>query len=121
MGPEDWPDLVATLTELTARSIARAYQDWVLPTIPSLDRVLVMGGGARNPTLVSRIAEALAPIPVEVPDADVLGVDPDFREALCFAALGWAFLQGLPGNVPSVTGAAGPRILGTFTPGREES
>jgi anhydro-N-acetylmuramic acid kinase len=121
MRPEDWPDLVATLTELTARSIARAYRDWVLPAVPSLDRVLVMGGGARNPTLVSRIAEALAPIPVEVPDEGVLGVDPDFREALCFAALGWAFLQGVPGNVPSVTGAAGPRVLGSFTPGREES
>jgi anhydro-N-acetylmuramic acid kinase len=118
--PEDWPDMVATLTEVTALSIARAYWDFVLPVIPSLDRVLLMGGGARNPHLVSRIQKALAPIPVSVPDEEVLGVDPDFREALCFAALGWAFLQGVPANVPSATGAAGPRILGTFTPGRLE-
>ena len=47
----------------------------------------------------------------------VVGLDPDAREAVAFAALAWAHLRGIPANVPASTGAAGPRILGSLTPG----
>ncbi|MDB4948531.1 MAG: anmK [Gemmatimonadetes bacterium] len=113
-GDRDWLELIATLTELTARTIADAYQRWIIPL--GLDEVVVTGGGARNPTLVARIAELLAPIPVL--GGEALGVDPEAKEAVAFALLAWAHLHGVPANVPSATGAAGPRVLGSLTPGR---
>ncbi len=112
-GDRDWLDLVATLTELTARSIADAYRRWLVPR--GVDEVVVTGGGARNPTLVRRIRSLLEPI--EVSGGEVLGVDPEAKEAVAFALLAWAHLRGIPANVPAATGAAGPRVLGSFTPG----
>lgn len=112
-GDRDWLDLVATLTELTARSIADSYRRWVLPR--GVGEVVVTGGGARNPTLVNRIRSMLDPI--EVSGGEVLGIDPECKEAVAFAALAWAHLRGIPANVPAATGAAGPRVLGSLTPG----
>ena len=112
-GDGDWLDLVATLTELTARSVADAYRRYLIPR--GLDEVLITGGGARNPTLVARIAALLDPLPVR--SGDVLGVDADAKEALAFAVLAWAHLSGIPANLPAATGAIGPRVLGSYTPG----
>jgi anhydro-N-acetylmuramic acid kinase len=112
-GDEEWLDLVATMTELTARSVADAYRRWVLPR--GVDEVVVSGGGARNPTLMRRIGALLDPLPVR--DGSVLGIDPEAKEAVAFAVLGWAHLKGIAANLPSATGAAGPRVLGSFTPG----
>lgn len=112
-GDQDWLDLIATLTELTARSIAEAYGKWVIPR--GVDEVILTGGGARNPTLVSRIRALLDPLPVS--NGENLGIDPEFKEALAFAVLAWAHLHSIPANLPSATGAAGPRVLGSFTPG----
>jgi anhydro-N-acetylmuramic acid kinase len=112
-GDQDWMDLVATLTELTARTVADAYDRWVIPM--GIGEVMLSGGGARNPTLAGRIRELLAPLPVT--DGGGLGVDPDAKEAVAFALLAWAHLKGIPANVPSATGAAGPRVLGSLTPG----
>lgn len=119
VGPEgdrDWLDLVATLTELTARSIADAYRRWVLPL--GISEVVVSGGGALNPTLMRRIGQLLDPIPVL--GSDVLGVEAGAKEALAFAVLAWAHVNGIPANAPAATGAAGPRILGSYTPGALE-
>jgi anhydro-N-acetylmuramic acid kinase len=112
-GDQDWMDLVATLTELTARSIADAYRRWLIPL--GLDEVVLTGGGAKNPTLAARIAALLDPLPMV--DGEKLGVDPEAKEAVAFAVLAWAHLRGIPANLPSATGAAGPRILGSLTPG----
>ncbi len=116
-GDQDWMDLVATLTELTARSIAEAYERWVIPK--GVREAVLTGGGAMNPTLVRRITELVAPLAVR--DAAVLGVDPEAKEALAFAALAWAHVHGISANVPSATGAAGPRVLGSYTPGAANS
>ncbi len=112
-GDEDWLDLVATLTELTARTVADAYGRWVIPR--GVDEVVVSGGGARNPTLMARLAALLHPLPVR--DSAALGIDPEAKEAVAFALLAWAHLKGIPANEPGATGAAGPRILGSYTPG----
>lgn len=112
-GDDDWLDLVATLTELTARTVAEAYQRWLIPS--GLDEVVVTGGGAYNTTLVKRIAELLAPVQVMGPRA--LGIGPNDKEALAFAVLAWAYDAGIPANEPSATGASGPRVLGSYTPG----
>ena len=108
-----WADLIATLTALTARSIGDAYRRWVLPR--GVDEVFLTGGGSRNPALFRMIQAELDPIPVH--PGEELGLDPDAKEAVAFAALAWAHACGLPGNVPEATGAAGPRILGSYTPG----
>lgn len=113
-GDQDWLDLIATLTELTARSISLAYERWIVPA--GVTEVVVTGGGARNPTLVRRVRELLDPIPVA--DGAALGIDPEAKEALAFAVLAWAHVKGIPANAVGATGAEGPRILGSFSPGR---
>jgi anhydro-N-acetylmuramic acid kinase len=112
-GDRDWLDLVATLTELTARTIADAYARWVTPR--GIHEVVVTGGGARNPTLMGRLRALLDPLPVV--DGAALGIDPDAKEAVAFALLAWAHLRGIPANVPEATGARGLRVLGSLTPG----
>jgi anhydro-N-acetylmuramic acid kinase len=102
------PDLVATLVELTARTVADAL------SAAGVDRVFVSGGGARNPTLMRALAAA-APA-VRFATTAELGLDPDAKEAIAFALIGWATMHGIPGNVPTCTGASGPRVLGAVTP-----
>jgi anhydro-N-acetylmuramic acid kinase len=103
-------DLLATLTRFTAEAIARSYHE-MLPAMP--DEVFVSGGGALNPTMMRHLAELLAPIPVTT--SATLGVDPEAKEAIAFAVLANQTLFGAPGNVPAVTGAAGPRVLGKLS------
>lgn len=111
---EQWTDLIATLTALTARSVGRAYRRWIEPR--GVDEVFLTGGGASNPVLRRAVEAELSPLPVR-PGSE-LGLDPNAREAAAFAVLAWAHLRGVPANVPGVTGAAGPRVLGSLTPGR---
>ncbi len=109
-GGEKPEDVQATLLELSAATVAdalRAHQ-------PDTRRVIACGGGVRNERLLARIAGQL-------PDAQVettanYGLDPDFVEAMGFAWLARQTLAGLPGNLPSVTGARGPRVLGAVYP-----
>jgi len=102
------PDLVATLTELTAVTVASAVSE------AKVEVLVAAGGGVRNPVLMARLATLLPG--VEVLTTDRLGVPADVKEAVAFALIGWATAHGLPGNVPSCTGAAGPRVLGRVTP-----
>ncbi len=104
----DLADLVATLTELTARTVADAVAQ------ARLDVLVASGGGVRNTTLMRRLTQLVGA--VEVLRSDDLGVPADEKEAVAFALIGWATAHGLPGNVPSCTGAAGPRVLGRVTP-----
>jgi anhydro-N-acetylmuramic acid kinase len=111
-------DLIATAGALTARSIARAYRDF-LPARP--DRVVLCGGGTRNPTLARMIAEAVAlevgpGIPVEPSDA--AGIPAEAVEAVSFAVLARETLAGLPAGLPQVTGAARATVLGVVAPGQ---
>ncbi len=100
-------DILATLTEFTAVAIAQSYQQF-LPKFP--DRVLLCGGGSRNHYLVQRLQHHLAP--AEVTDTDAAGLNADFKEAIAFAVLGYLRLQERPGNLPRVTGASHPVLLG---------
>ena len=101
-------DVQATLLELTARSVSETITQ---QTPPSAD-VLVCGGGTHNRRLMQRLAELLAPRVVSSTAAH--GIDPDFLEATAFAWLARQRLLGLPGNLPAVTGARGPRVLGAI-------
>ncbi|HHG8772068.1 TPA: anhydro-N-acetylmuramic acid kinase [Raoultella planticola] len=102
-------DVQATLAELTAVTIA----EQVLLS-GGCERLLVCGGGARNPLLMSRLA-ALLP-GTEVATTDAAGISGDDMEALAFAWLAWRTMSGLPGNLPSVTGASEASILGAIFP-----
>jgi len=105
------PDIVATLTALTAWSIADSYRRYC----GRVDEVLLSGGGARNPTLTRMIKAALPEATVRAVD-DLL-LDADAKEAVAFAIAGYATLHGWPNNVPAATGAAHPVVLGSLTPG----
>jgi anhydro-N-acetylmuramic acid kinase len=108
----DWLDLFATTTELTARAIHSAYRDFVAPAL-RLDELVVSGGGARNPALMRRLAIAFSPVPVRTTDA--YGLPVDHKEAIAFALLASARVDGVPGNLPAVTGARRPVLLGKVT------
>jgi anhydro-N-acetylmuramic acid kinase len=104
-------DIVATAVHLTAATIADAYRRFVPEPVTEL---LLCGGGAKHPLLAELLAKRLHPIAVR--GFDDVFFDPEAKEAVAFALMGWLHLQGRPGNVPSATGARGPRILGTLTP-----
>lgn len=103
-------DVQATLLELTAATVA----DALLAQLPQVRRVLVCGGGVRNPQLLRRLQARLPG--VAIGSSAEQGLDPDYMEAMGFAWLAQQTLAGLPGNLPSVSGARGPRILGAIHP-----
>jgi len=103
-------DLQATFAELTVESIARAIEQHA----PSYDQLFVCGGGAHNRYLVQRLTNRLSSLEVDTTAA--LGIDPDWVEAIAFAWLAKQTLAGEPGNLPAVTGAKQPVILGAIYP-----
>jgi anhydro-N-acetylmuramic acid kinase len=103
-------DVQRTLTELTARCVADAVGRWCAPARD----VVVCGGGARNRSLMAALAQAVQPRAL-VPCTS-LGIEPEQVEALAFAWLAQRFMRREPGNLPTVTGARGPRILGALYP-----
>jgi anhydro-N-acetylmuramic acid kinase len=109
LSPED---TIATATLLTASSVYKAYAQHLRADQP-LDALIASGGGIHNDTLMRMLADAFAPIPVHTTDR--YGVDPDAKEALCFAVLAHETLNGVPSNLPSVTGASRRAILGSIS------
>ncbi|MBG6105532.1 anhydro-N-acetylmuramic acid kinase [Micromonospora vinacea] len=107
----DPQDVLATLTRLTAVTVADACRDH------GVTRLVVSGGGAHNPTLMRMIADELPG--VELSSSDDLGIASDAKEALAFALLGYLTVHGLPGTLPSGTGARHASVLGSITPGRQ--
>ena len=103
-------DVQATLLELTARSVAESIDRHAADAMD----VLLCGGGVHNSALVQRLRERLQPRALN--STAVYGVDPDYLEATAFAWLARQRLLGLPGNLPAVTGARGPRVLGAIYP-----
>jgi anhydro-N-acetylmuramic acid kinase len=104
-------DIVATATALTVQSIVGQCTRFVSTPLGDM---LVSGGGVHNRTLLESLRAALAPVTLR--RFDEVFFDGDAKEAVAFAYLAWRHGRDLPGNVPSATGARGPRILGTWTP-----
>ena len=105
-------DLLCTAAHFVVRAIVDALRRFI-PGQPA--RVLLSGGGTRNGFLWRLLEQQLAPLKVE--KIDNYGIPAEARKAVAFAALAALALDGVPANLPSVTGASGPRLLGTFTPG----
>lgn len=105
-------DLMTTLTEFSALCVVRSIPMY-LAANPPIGEVIAAGGGVKNSFLMSRIVTLLAPIPVR--GSDELGVPSDAREAMAFALFAWRAVRGIPSDLSSITGAAGPRVLGKIS------
>ncbi len=107
-------DVQRTLCELTATTLADAINS----SAPDTTEVFVCGGGAFNTFLMQQIQASLhlRGVQAHVGPSGVLGIKPDCVESLAFAWLARQFTQRLPGNLPAVTGASGPRVLGALYP-----
>ncbi|WP_055555656.1 anhydro-N-acetylmuramic acid kinase [Streptomyces sp. NBRC 110028] len=110
-GPVADHDVVATVTELTARTVADAARS------VHATEVIASGGGIRNPGLMAALRRDLGAIALRV--SDELGLPAAAKEAYAFAVLGFLTAHGLAGTVPSCTGARHPAVLGSITPGRQ--
>jgi anhydro-N-acetylmuramic acid kinase len=105
-------DLLATLTRLTATTVARAVAPY------EVGEVIASGGGTANPALLTDLAAELRRHGgASLRAIDELGIPSAAKEAYAFAVLGWLTAHGLPGTAASCTGAAGPRVLGAVVPG----
>ncbi|TCC53220.1 anhydro-N-acetylmuramic acid kinase [Kribbella capetownensis] len=102
-------DLVATVTALTARTVADAVRRY------GGTEVIASGGGIRNPVLMHLLAGELGAVPLR--STDELGLPSAAKEAYAFAVLGFLTAHGLGGTVPSCTGARHSSVLGSITPG----
>lgn len=109
-------DLLATATRLTARAMAEAYRRF-LPArrgrMP-VDEMILCGGGAKNTTLRRMLIEELAG--VRITTVEDYGIPLQAKEAMSFAMLAAACVQGVPANLPNVTGARRAVVLGSITP-----
>ncbi|MFG1669461.1 anhydro-N-acetylmuramic acid kinase [Streptomyces sp. Y7] len=104
-------DVVATLTMLTARTIADAVG------AVGATEVIASGGGTRNPVLMRMLGQRLPGVALRT--SDELGLPSAAKEAYAFAVLGFLTAHGLPGTEPSATGARHARVLGSITPGQD--
>lgn len=102
-------NLMATLLELTVETVTREVEK------NSLSKLYIAGGGSANPVMMKRMQDRLTQCAVL--SISELGIDPRAKESLTFALIGFLTLHGLPGQIPSCTGANGERILGSLTPG----
>ena len=114
------PDVVATATALTARSIADAVRRFVLPQFASRSQrhghqMIVSGGGAKNPTLMAMLRDEIAPLGIGLHFSDEFGLPAEAKEAVAFALLAHETWHRRPSNVPSATGATRAAILGKIS------
>jgi anhydro-N-acetylmuramic acid kinase len=113
-------DVIATATALTASTIASAYRSFCRPHLKrrasgAAVEMIAAGGGVRNRALMQMLGEELAGDGVRVRSIEETGVPAAAKEAAAFALLGWLTWHGLPGNVPSATGAKRAVVLGKVT------
>jgi anhydro-N-acetylmuramic acid kinase len=124
------PDVVATATALTARSIADAARRFVLPRFAASQsakraqrrhhqmhdhQMIVSGGGAKNPTLMAMLHNEIAPLGIGLHASDEFGLPAEAKEAVAFALLAHETWHRRPSNVPSATGAKRAAILGKIS------
>ena len=108
-------DVQATLLRLTVTTALQSIHAYA----PQTEVLIVCGGGVRNTALLNGLrdhAQTVFSHPLEIRSSEANGIDPQLVEALAFAWLAWAHKTKRPANLPAVTGASGPRILGACYP-----
>lgn len=108
-GTSTTEDILASACLLTVESVVLGIDTFLRPR-HQIDRLIAAGGGIHNKAIMSGIAERISPTPLEV--TGDYGMDPDVKEAVCFALFAHETMNGVASNVPSVTGAARPAIMG---------
>jgi anhydro-N-acetylmuramic acid kinase len=114
-------DTIATATALTAATILDAYRKFCWPhlgqcaPLARATELFIAGGGANNTTLMHMLTKDFAALGVKVATTASAGLAVEAKEAAAFALLGWLTWHGLPGNIPSATGASRAVILGKVT------
>ena len=104
-------DKLATITAFSAEAIARAFSEFILPTGLGVDRLIASGGGVRNATLMTMIAERL-PEGVKLETSDVIGIPPQYKEAIKFATIAFSTKRSIADNIPAACGATKFGVLG---------
>lgn len=112
-GPKNPEDIIATVTALTAKTIASAYERFIYPDI-EIDEVIIGGGGAYNPTLM-KFLRYYIPKHIELKTHEDYGISNNFKEVMAFAVLGYCTYYNIPNNLPSCTGAKKRVVLGKIT------
>lgn len=108
--PEDKADIIATVTALTAKTIAQAYERFIYPEL-DIEEVIIGGGGAYNPVLMKFLRSYL-PKDIKLKTHEDYGISNNFKEVMAFALLGYCSYYGIPNNLPECTGASKRAILG---------
>ena len=111
--PPEPKDIIATLTALTAKTIAQAYERFVYPQV-HVDCAIIGGGGAYNKTMMKFLRQYL-PKHIELKTHEDFGISNNYKEAMAFALLGYCKIYNIPSNIPSCTGAEKRVVLGKYT------
>ena len=106
-------DIIATLTALTAKTIADAYERFVYKKAKP-EKVIIGGGGAYNKTMM-KLLRSYLPDNIELKTHEDYNISNNYKEAMAFALLGYCTYYGIPNNVPSCTGASKAVVLGKIT------
>lgn len=111
--PSDPKDIIATVTALTARTIAQSYERFIYPNV-GLHEAVICGGGAYNKTLMKMLRTYL-PKHIDLTTCEDYGISNNFKEVMAFALLGFCAYYGIPNNLPCCTGANKRIVMGKFT------
>jgi len=111
--PSEPKDIITTLTALTAKTIAQAYERFVYPSV-HVDTAIIGGGGAYNKTIMKFLRNYL-PQRIELKTHEDYGISNNFKEVMAFALLGYCNFYNIPSNIPSCTGASKRVVLGKIT------
>ena len=111
--PSEPKDIITTLTALTAKTIAQAYERFIYPSV-HIDTVVIGGGGAYNKTMM-RFLKNYLPKRIELKTHEDYGISNNFKEVMAFALLGYCNYYGIPNNLPCCTGAEKRVDLGKVT------
>lgn len=111
--PSDPKDIIATVTALTARTIAQSYERFIYPNV-GIHEAVICGGGAYNKTLMKMLRTYL-PKHIDLTTCEDYGISNNFKEVMAFALLGFCAYYGIPNNLPCCTGANKRIVMGKFT------
>lgn len=113
MAPDVPKDIIATVTALTAKTIAQAYERFIYPNV-GIHEAVICGGGAYNKTLMKMLRTYL-PRHIDLTTCEDYGISNNFKEVMAFALLGYCTYYGIPNNLPCCTGAKKRVVLGKLT------
>lgn len=114
LAPDDPKDIMATVTALTAKTIAQSYERFIYPNV-GIHEAVICGGGAYNKTLM-RMLRGYLPRHIDLTTCEDYGISNNFKEVMAFALLGYCTYYGIPNNLPCCTGANKRVVMGKITP-----